>query len=276
MSPELKALIKKAKGPKTSFKQLRKLQEHPEVEVRRALLDNPNLVPTQGDGKLHTGLLETLACEFPEEVAAHPAFVLYALIEPAQEMGWVVIEVVKRTADVGLIEQVLRSWGADHWEVRYWVAKNPNTPLDVLRTLGNKFTESKCKVREAVAENPHTPPDVLRLLGNEETEDDADVRQAVARNPTTPEDTLRSLGNQKTESVGDVRQSVAQNPNTPLDVLRLLGNEATESSWWVREAVAENPHAPLDVLRTLGNPKTESEGYVRAAAKKALAARGLS
>ena len=218
MNPDLEALVVEARDPSTPFQRLKELVKHPKVKVRRALLDNPNVCPTDEDGKINTNLLETLAREFPEEVAGHPLFVLHALIEPDEEMEGVVIEVVGRTADVGLIEPLLRTWGPDSWKVRVSVAKNPTTPLDVLRLLGNETTESK----------------------------------------------------------GYVREAVAMNPTTPLDTLRLLGNEATESSWNVRLAVAENPHAPLDVLRTLGNEATESMGSVLRAAKKALAARGLS
>ena len=210
VSPELKALIKKAKDPKTSFKQLGKLQKHPEVEVRRALLDNPNLCPTNEDGKINTSLLETLAREFPEEVTAHPAFVLHALVEPDDEMLGVVIKVVRRTADVGLIETLLRTWGPDSLYVRKGVAVNPSTPLDVLRLLGNEVTESMWFVRAAVAENPNTPVDTLRILGNEATESSWLVRQAVAQNPSTPPDVLRLLGNKKTESVGYVRAAAAE------------------------------------------------------------------
>jgi len=276
VNPELKALIEEARDPTTSFHHLKSLQQHPEVEVRRALLDNPNLVPTQEDGTLNTSLLRALAREFPEEVAGHPLFVLHALVEPDYEMDVVVGEVVRRTADVGLIEQVFRTWGSDLGEVRYWVAMNPSTPVDLLRLLGNEATESEWSVRKAVTKNPSTPEDTLRALGNPKTESDGYVRHGVAQNPNTPEDTLRLLGNKKTESDGNVRQSVAQNPNTPEDTLRLLGNKKTESEWYVRQSVAQNPNTPEDTLRLLGNKKTESDGNVRAAAKKALAARGLS
>jgi len=210
VSPDLEVWIEEARDPATPFERLEALQKHPEVEVRRALLDNPNVCPTNEDGTLTTGLLWNLAQEFPEEVAGNPTFVLHALVEPAKAMEWVVIEVVRRTADVGLIEQVWRSWGPPHW-----------------------------RVRRAVAQNPHTPEDTLRLLGNEATEPDEDVREAVAMNPSTPQDTLRLLGNEETESEGDVRLAVASNPHTPVDLLRSLGNEATESDLLVREAAAE-------------------------------------
>jgi len=264
-----------ARDPATPFQCLMALTKHPEVEVRHALLDNPNVLPTDEDGKLTTSLLEALAREFPEEVTVHPTFVLHALIEPAKEMGEVVVHVVGRTTDVGLIEHVFRTWRLDDWRVRRAMAQNPNTPPDTLRLLSNEATESNGYVRRAVARNPNTPVDTLRLLGNRGTESSWYVRQAVAENPTTPEDTLRSLGNEVTESVGDVRVAVARNPNTPQDTLRILGNRGTESEWYVRRAVASNPNTPPDILRLLGNETTESVGSVREAAKKALEARGL-
>jgi len=304
MSPELDALVQEARHPATPFERLEELAEHPEVEVRRALLDNPNVCPTNEDGKLTTSLLVELAKSLPEEVAGHPLFVLHALIEPAEAMRWVVRDVVRRTADAGLIETLLRTWGPDDADVRQAVAKNPSTPEDTLRALGNPKTESEgyvrievasnpttpedtvrilgnqktesvWYVRQGVAANPTTPPDVLRLLGNEATESVWNVRRSVAENPTTPLDTLRLLGNPATESKEDVRVAVARNPNTPQDTLRTLGNRATEPDWEVRASVAQNPNTPQDTLRSLGNEATESEWYVRDAAQKALVKRGL-
>ncbi len=246
MNSDLEALVQEARHPKTSWERLWALQRYPDAEVRRAVLDNPNVCPTDEDGKLNTSLLETLAEALPEEVAGHPLFVLHALVEPDDEMWCVVVHVVRRTRDAGLIETLFRTWGPDDR-----------------------------RVRRSVARNPHTPENTLRLLGNEETESEAYVRQAVAENPSTPPDVLRTLGNKKTESSWWVREAVASNPRTPEDTLRLLGNEKTESDWNVRVAVARNPNTPLDTLRLLGNPATESEGLVREAAKKALVERDL-
>ncbi len=236
MNSELEALIQEARHPATPFERLKALVKHPEVEVRRALLDNPNVCPTDEDGKLDTSLLEALAEAFPEEVAEHPTFVLHALIEPDEAMEWVVEVVMERTKEVGLIETLFRTWGPHSWKVRVSVAKNPTTPEDALRLLGNEVTESSWLVRQSVAENPNTPQDTLRSLGNPATEPDWEVRASVARNPNTPPDVLRTLGNEETESEGDVRQGVAANRNTPEDTLRILGNPKTESDWLVREA----------------------------------------
>ena len=207
MNPEVEALVTEVRDPATPFERLMALVEHSEVEVRRAVLDNPNVLPTNEYGTLNTDLLWNLAQEFPEEVAAHPLFVLHALVEPDDEMVGVVIKVVRRTADVGLIETLWRTWGPDHWRVRQAVARNPNTPPDVLRILGNEITESDGLVRLTVASNPTTPEDTLRLLGNEVTESDEYVRRGVAENPNTPLNVLRTLGNETTESSGSVRQA---------------------------------------------------------------------
>jgi len=207
MNSELEALVQEARHPATPFERLKALVKHPEVEVRRALLDNPNVCPTDEDGTLDTSLLEALAEAFPEEVAEHPTFVLHALIEPDEAMEWVVEVVMERTKEVGLIETLFRTWGPHSWKVRVSVAKNPTTPEDALRLLGNETTESSWLVRRAVAQNPSTPEDALRLLGNSKTESVGDVRQAVAENRNTPPDVLRSLGNKKTEDDADVREA---------------------------------------------------------------------
>jgi len=181
MNHELEALVAKARDPSTTFERLEVLVEHSEEDVRRAVLDNPHVCHTDEDGTLDTSLLETLAKSFPEEVAAHPAFVLHALVEPYEAMKGVVREVVRRTADAGLIDHVLRTWGPDDWRVRQAVAWNPNTPLDTLRLLGNEVTESDWYVRKAVARNPNTPPDVLRTMGNPKTESNWEVRDAAQK-----------------------------------------------------------------------------------------------
>ena len=176
-----KSDIQESTHPETTFVLLVELFQLADFQTKRAILNHPNVLPTNEDGTLNASLLAELAQEFPEEVARHPLFVLHALVEPDEEMEGVVREVVQRTADVGLIEQVLRSWGPDSWGVRRSVAKNPTTPLNVLRTLGNEVTESDWYVRKAVTSNPNTPPDVLRTMGNPKTESNWEVRDAAQK-----------------------------------------------------------------------------------------------
>ncbi len=180
MNHDLEALVAEARDPSTPFERLKELVEHPEEEVRRAVLDNPHVCPANEDGTLTTSLLWRLAKEFPEEIASHPLFALHALVGPAEDMVAVVMEVVRRTTDVGLIQHVLITCDSD-WYVRQSVAANPNTPLLLLRNLGNPTTEDETYVRRAVARNPSTPEDVLRLLGNEATESDWYVRDAAQK-----------------------------------------------------------------------------------------------
>ena len=49
------------------------------------------------------------------------------------------------------------------WEIRSEVAKNPNTPADILVCLS---TDEAGSVRIAVAEHPNTPVDTLIELSN--------------------------------------------------------------------------------------------------------------
>jgi len=113
--------------------------------------------------------------------------------------------------------------------VRWDVAANPNTPADVLTTLGTDHAEG---VRWGVACNPNTPADVLTTLS---TDHSVYVRQYVAENPNTPAGVLTTLS---TDPDAGVRRGVAENPSTPASVLTTL---STDSDAWVRWGVARHP-----------------------------------
>ena len=67
------------------------------------------------------------------------------------------------------------------WEVRAKVARNPNTPVDVLMELAK---DSDIVVRRRVACNSNTPVDVLIEL---EKDSDRHVRRFAAGNPKLKE-----------------------------------------------------------------------------------------
>ncbi len=97
--------------------------------------------------------------------------------------------------------------------------------------------------RWAVAKNPHTPVEVLRHLAS----DDVNlVRALVATNPSTPSDVLEKFFSD--EKI--VRDGLSGNPNTPAKLLKVL---ADDSDKMVRMRLAENPNAPEDILKTLMN-----------------------
>lgn len=203
MSQDLSQFISEARDPRTFLNRLWELFDHPEVEVRQALLQNPNLCTIMSDGTINTVLMAELAKEFPEEVAKHPLFMLQALIEPTTEMIFVAEEVLKNTSDVGLIQQLFKMYCAME-NMRIAVAKNKNTPVDILRCLGDKNTETSWRVRREIASNPSTPEDLLRALGNPENEPVDTVRREAYLNPKTPVDILQLYSN-KAESDSCVR-----------------------------------------------------------------------
>lgn len=97
--------------------------------------------------------------------------------------------------------------------------------------------------RWAVAKNPHTPVEVLRHLSNDSINL---VRALVASNPSTPSDILEKFFND--EKI--VRDGLSGNPNTPAKLLKIL---TADNDKMVRMRLAENRSAPKDIVTLLLN-----------------------
>ncbi len=95
--------------------------------------------------------------------------------------------------------------------------------------------------RWAVAKNPHTPVSVLKILAK----DDVNlVRALVGANPSTPSDILETFFND--EKI--VRDALSGNPNTPQKLLKILSGDSDKM---VRMRLCENPAATKEILQTL-------------------------
>ncbi|MCI4406869.1 MAG: hypothetical protein JHC35_06240 [Sulfuricurvum sp.] len=97
--------------------------------------------------------------------------------------------------------------------------------------------------RWAVAKNPHTPVEVLRHLSNDPINL---VRALVAANPSTPSDVLEKFFND--EKI--VRDGLSGNPNTPPKLLKIL---CDDNDKMVRMRLAENRSAPKEIIALLVN-----------------------
>lgn len=90
------------------------------------------------------------------------------------------------------------------YEIDNRIASNPNTPVDVLRTLhgipGHIGTEM------SLASNPNTPDNILIELSKIDKES---MQRILARNPNTPDDILIKLSQSNNKSV---RKSLTKNP----------------------------------------------------------------
>lgn len=95
--------------------------------------------------------------------------------------------------------------------------------------------------RWAVAKNPHTPVEVLRHLANDSVNL---VRALVATNPSTPGDVLEKFFSD--EKI--VRDGLSGNPNTPAKLLKVL---VDDNDKMVRMRLAENPGAPAEIVSQL-------------------------
>jgi hypothetical protein len=97
--------------------------------------------------------------------------------------------------------------------------------------------------RWAVAKNPHTPVEVLRHLSNDPINL---VRALVAANPSTPSDVLEKFFSD--EKI--VRDGLSGNPNTPPKLLKIL---CDDNDKMVRMRLAENRSAPKEIIALLVN-----------------------
>ena len=97
--------------------------------------------------------------------------------------------------------------------------------------------------RWAVAKNPHTPVEVLRHLAADPINL---VRALVATNPSTPSEILEKFFSD--EKI--VRDGLSGNPNTPVKLLKIL---CDDNDKMVRMRLAENRGAPAEIVSQLLN-----------------------
>lgn len=180
-----------ASDPETPFSRLFELSESEDVEVRRAIVDNPSIAVKE-DGVVTKRILLDLVMEFPDEIVRSPAFAIFGLELKDPAMVVVARTIAYHSKDPQVLEFFFQEFRED-FSLRKNIALNANSPLDILRILGNAKTESDRLVRRNAARNPNTPESVLRILGNVKTEPDDWVRHNVATNPSTPADVLRIL-----------------------------------------------------------------------------------
>jgi hypothetical protein len=115
--------------------------------------------------------------------------------------------------------------------------------------------------RWAVAKNPHTPIEVLRHLSADPINL---VRALVAANPSTPSDVLEKFFND--EKI--VRDGLSGNPNTPAKYLKIL---CDDNDKMVRMRLAENCAAPKEIVSLLLNdtdPDVSKAASVNLGARK--------
>lgn len=121
-----------------------------------------------------------------------------------------------------------------------------DTMVDLLRDIATNPVDMGA--RWAVAKNPHTPVDILRLLSKDSINL---VRALVATNPSTPSDVLEGFFSD--EKI--VRDGLSGNPNTPPKLLKILSDDNDKM---VRMRLAENPAASKDILEKLQSDSDEN------------------
>jgi hypothetical protein len=87
---------------------------------------------------------------------------------------------------------------------------NPNTEADRLRELAYFKGGPGYEIDNRVAKHPNTPPDVLRSLHGRP--DQVGTEMCLAQNPHTPNDVLLAIGKRNDEWSGYVLDALRRNP----------------------------------------------------------------
>lgn len=106
--------------------------------------------------------------------------------------------------------------------VRYYIAKNPNLPKNIMNKLANDWY---WLVRSGVAENPSITIDVINLLKKDSRRS---VRNDLVRNPIVPDSVLIELYKNHMVSLPDC----VANPNCPEVIKKDLQKEDKDSTAW--------------------------------------------
>ncbi|MFO1518960.1 MAG: HEAT repeat domain-containing protein [bacterium] len=175
-------------------------------------------------------------------------------------------------------QERLKKLAEHHREaVQRVVATNPNTPIDVLTKLGERFPRafvSNPAIELLRMENTsfYTPMLVKSILGTGDmptgmleemaAHPNSEVRVFVALRAPTPS-VLASLARDKTPGV---RMAAAQNRLSPVESLRILSED---EDVWVRGKVAENSNTPVELLEALAEDSFEGVRKKVAAHSKA-------
>lgn len=132
---------------------------------------------------------------------------------------------VRRAIDNSTHPDVLRliaSAEEYHQDTLRHLARNPNTPPEILDQIARKAKDTYTVVDEhvdvatRVAANPNTSPDTLVFLADHKR---ADVRRRVAENPHTPSEVLCGL---MADKKAYVRRSLLRNPALPPELRAML------------------------------------------------------
>jgi hypothetical protein len=160
------------------------------------------------------------------------------LIPKIPEEASSAIDLAKKTTDRAVLIALSKHSNND---VRFFVAENRYTPIEVLRELSKDcyFT-----VRLKVAGNPSTPSDVLENI----MENDISLKAAVENNLSyKSKDKEEVQAFLKNISITDAK-NLAENINTPPETLiKLAGHKNS----YVTLLLSRNPNTPAEALKIL-------------------------
>ena len=152
-------------------------------------------------------------------------------------------------------QHLRRLVNSDIDQFRFVVATHSNTPVDLLATLADddgakpgRYIGHWIPIKVGVARNPNTPPDVLKKLA---ANDSVDIKRSVVSNQNCPQDLLGVLAKDENAAV---REPIAEREGCPELIARQLAVDVDES---VRKAVARNASISTEIREIAQPPKAK-------------------
>jgi hypothetical protein len=261
-----------AANPNTPVSLLIKLAEHESEEVRKQIARNPN-TPLEILAKFAQSRYSNLVIR--QEVAKNKSTPVEILNELASDRSFLVRQAIAYhpQAPASILVALFQDPETNNRDSIEEIARHPNTPEKVLRTLMENRQHWSELYRDCatwhflepkIASNPNTPLDILERFvaeveaGQVEGSDrisasSAFLARAIAANPNTPVSLLIQLLDIIDRSADEsdriyVVSAIAANPNSNAD---LLGQLSEDKDLKIRRIVASNINTPLAILEMM-------------------------
>ncbi len=237
-----------AQNESISPQRLRELAVSEDFLTLEHIVKNPNVPPD---------VLQNLAGQFSEQTFKNPAIDLLLLANPDLLSGISsdsLETIAQTTASTNILAVLARN---QHWRVRWGVAKNPETTIEILKQLAQDFNPYS---RQEVAKNPKIDEEIItKILFYKHSIEELNATHTKGKRPITLTIDDKEYLIEPCASLhldDNPLGNVASNPNLSLDIIeQLVSNilKILEWAWGINfvTGIVSNPNIRVSTLRWL-------------------------
>ena len=155
---------------------------------------------------------------------------------------------VDTDASPAILDSLSNSIREGDYDLTRYISRHPNTSVDTLRNLSDRFPYSEATFY--LAQRPEVSGDELDKIIDEFWMDH-EIMYAVVMNPNITEEQIRKVaqhGIRNNDDYFDVCWELSKSPKTPPEILAALSHHFDYS---VREHVFDNPNTPREVKQEM-------------------------